>query len=260
MRLTLDDDTKKVVVVDDSGVRREFDFYTPEAFHYLSAMWVKMGWGLKYIYTFTWMGRPIIQLPDDMFRVQEVIYSLKPDVIVETGIAHGGSLIFYASLCKTIGKGRVVGVDIEIRPHNREAIEKHPLFPYITLIEGNAVSEDTFERVRAECGGGGTETVLVLLDSCHTKDHVAKELELYSSLVSTGSYIVATDGLMRDLKGAPRTKEDWTWNNPAEAAREFLKNHPDFEMATPVWSFNESSLSENITHWPDAWLKRVRDS
>lgn len=155
MRLTLDDDTKKVVVVDDSGVRREFDFYTPEAFHYLSAMWVKMGWGLKYIYTFTWMGRPIIQLPDDMFRVQEVIYSLKPDVIVETGIAHGGSLIFYASLCKTIGKGRVIGVDIEIRPHNREAIEKHPLFPYITLIEGNAVSEDTFERVRAECGGGG---------------------------------------------------------------------------------------------------------
>lgn len=154
MRLTLDDDTKKVVVVDDSGVRREFDFYTPEAFHYLSAMWVKMGWGLKYIYTFTWMGRPIIQLPDDMFRVQEVIYSLKPDVIVETGIAHGGSLIFYASLCKTMGKGRVVGVDIEIRPHNREAIEKHPLFPYITLIEGNAVSEDTFERVRAECGGG----------------------------------------------------------------------------------------------------------
>ena len=154
MRLTLDDDTKKVVVVDDSGVRREFDFYTPEAFHYLSAMWVKMGWGLKYIYTFTWMGRPIIQLPDDMFRVQEAIYSLKPDVIVETGIAHGGSLIFYASLCKTMEKGRVVGVDIEIRPHNREAIEKHPLFPYITLIEGNAVSEDTFERVRAECGGG----------------------------------------------------------------------------------------------------------
>ena len=89
---------------------------------------------------------------------------------------------------------------------------------------------------------------------------MAKELELYSSLVSTGSYIVATDGLMRDLKGAPRTKEDWTWNNPAEAAHEFLKNNPDFEMATPGWSFNESSLSENITHWPDAWLKRVRES
>lgn len=255
MKLILDDQ-KKILILEDAVGAKELDFYTPEAFRYLSAMWVKMGWGLKHIYTFTWMGRPIIQLPEDMLRVQEVVFSLQPDVIVETGIAHGGSLVFYASLCRLMGKGRVIGVDIEIRPHNRKAMEEHPLFSYLTLIEGNSVADETFERVYRECKDA--KTVLVFLDSCHEKAHVKKELELYSRLVSVGSYIVATDGLMQDLDGAPRSKDDWNWNNPAEAAREFVGENSDFVIAPPAWSFNESSLSENITHWPDAWLKRVR--
>ncbi|MFN0065134.1 MAG: CmcI family methyltransferase, partial [Chlamydiales bacterium] len=113
--------------------------YSDEAFELLSKQWLKVGWNQKYSYTFSWMGRPIIQIPEDMIRLQEVIYAVKPDVILELGIAHGGSLIYSASLLKTMDKGRVIGVDIEIRPHNREAIESHPLFPYITMFEGSSV-------------------------------------------------------------------------------------------------------------------------
>ena len=254
MKLTLDDITQ-TLTVENGEEKKALDFYTPEAFQILSDIWLKMGWGLKHMYTFTWMGRPVIQLPEDMLRTQEVIFSLQPDVIIETGVAHGGSLIFYASLCRLMGKGRVVGVDIEIRSHNRKAIEEHDLSSYITLIEGNAISEDIFQRVRHQCASG--KTVLVLLDSCHEKAHVSKELELYSQLVSIGSYIVATDGIMRSLAGAPRSKEDWCWNNPAEAAKDFVASHPEFIIEVPKWKFNESTLSENITHWPDAWLKRI---
>ena len=255
MRLIIDDIEKKVTI-ESNGNEKELDFYSPEAFASLSDLWLKMGWGLKYTYTFTWMGRPVIQLPEDMLRTQELIFSLRPDVIVETGVAHGGSLVFYASLCSLMGKGRVVGVDIEIRPHNRKAIEEHPLASWITLIEGNAVAPEIFEQVCSECSSA--EVVLVLLDSCHEKDHVLKELELYSQLVSVGSYIVATDGIMQNLQGTPRSKNDWNWNNPAEAAREFVKNNPRFAIEPPRWSFNESPLSENITHWPDAWIKKIK--
>ncbi len=257
MKITLDDEAQKIEIQDVSG-KKTLDFYTPEAFRLISDLWLKMGWGLKHMYTFTWFGRPIIQLPEDMLRTQEVIFSLKPDVIVETGVAHGGSLVFYASLCRLMGKGKVIGVDIEIRPHNRKAIEEHALASYITLIEGDSVSPDIFEQVQRECFSGAT--VLVFLDSCHEKAHVLKELELYSRLVSPGSYIVATDGIMGALTKAPRSREDWAWNNPTEAARDFVKLHPEFEIATPRWRFNESPLSENmiITHWPDAWLKKVR--
>src|SRR5207253_434917 len=140
------------------------------AFEILSEQWLKVGWNEKYPYTFSWMGRPIIQLPEDMIRVQEVIYRIRPAVIIETGIAHGGSLIYYASLCKAMEKGRVIGIDIEIRPHNRAAIEGHELFPLITLIEGSSVAPDIVQQARSLVADG--ESVLVLLDSNHTKQHV----------------------------------------------------------------------------------------
>lgn len=128
--------------------KEELSLYSKEAFEILSKEWVKVGWNEKYTYTFSWFGRPIIQMPEDMIRIQELIYKLKPDVIVETGVAHGGSLIYYASICRAIGKGRVVGVDIEIRPHNRNSIEEHELYPLITLIEGSSVEESTLEKVK----------------------------------------------------------------------------------------------------------------
>lgn len=163
-------------------------------------------------------------------------------------------MVYYASLCKLIGKGRVMGVDIEIRPHNRRAIEAHPLFPLITLVEGNSIAPETVRKVHALVKPG--EVVIVFLDSCHTKQHVLAELEAYHDLVSPGSYIVATDGIMKDLHDVPRGNPQWVGDNPAAAAVEFAEKHPEFEIEQPQWPFNESRLSKNITHWPGAWLKR----
>lgn len=254
MKLTVDTDNNKLIL-DEQGVTRELELYTDESFELLSREWVRLGWNQKYPYTFSWMGRPVIQLPEDMIRIQEVIYQVKPDVIVETGIAHGGSLIYYASLFKAMGKGRVIGVDIEIRPHNRSAIEAHPLFDSITLIEGSSIAEDVVAQVKALIEPG--ETVLVILDSNHTYAHVAEELRLYSGLVTPGSYIVSTDGVMQDLSAVPRGKPEWLTDNPAAAAVDFARDNPQFVIEQPAWPFNESSLSQNITHWPNAWLKRV---
>lgn len=231
------------------------DLYSKAAFELISQQWLLVGWNEKYPYTFSWLGRPIIQLPEDMIRAQEVIYRVKPDVIVETGIAHGGSLIFYASLFNAIGKGRVIGVDIEIRPHNRQAIEAHELFPFITLIEGSSTDPQIVDHVKSLIGEG--ETVLVFLDSNHTKEHVAKELESYCDLVTPNSYIVATDGSMKDLSHVPRGNPAWIEDNPTAAAAEFAARHKDFILEVPTWPFNESSLTDNITHWPGAWLRRV---
>lgn len=246
----------KITVEDASGQLIEYPLTSPEAFRLISQLWLKAGWNTKHVYTFTWLGRPIIQLPEDMIRVQEVLFTLQPDVIVETGIAHGGSLIFYASLCKALGKGRIVGVDIEIRPHNRAAIEAHPLFPYITLIEGSSTAPEIVAQVQTHIQPG--ETVFVMLDSNHTKAHVLAELEAYAPLVTPGSYIVAADGIMADVAGQARTQPDWTWNNPQEAAREFVAAHPDFVIEEPAWLFNESELTERVTYWPSAYIKRQR--
>lgn len=233
----------------------KIDLYSKAGFEYLSYWWSRVAWHEKHTYTFSWLGRPLIQLPEDMFRLQEVIYSLKPDYIVETGIAHGGSLVFHASLCKAIGKGNVIGVDIEIRPHNRKALENHELYELITLVEGDSVSSSIFQKVQKLTKNA--KTVLVILDSNHTHAHVLKELELYSELVTPNSYIVATDGILRDLKDTPRGKEYVEEGTPAEAIQDFLKNHSSFEIETPSWPFNESELTENITHWPKSWLKRI---
>lgn len=253
MKLTIDTDARTLTVQDAAG-QRCVDLYTREAFELVSLQWVRVGWNQKYPHTFSWMGRPIIQLPEDIVRTQEVIHALRPDVIIETGIAHGGSLVFYASLCKAMGCGRVIGVDIEIRPHNRAAIEAHPLFRYITLIEGSSTAPGVVTRVKSLVKPG--EKVLVLLDSNHSREHVLAELESYHDLVPPGSYIVATDGIMRDLADVPRGRAEWCDDNPATAAAEFVRRHPQFVIEQPAWVFNESGLVANVTHWPDAWIRR----
>lgn len=250
MKITIDTDTKTIEA--DGKIH---PLYSKESFELLTRQWVKVGWNEKYSYTFSWMGRPIIQLPEDMIRTQEVIYRLKPDVIIETGIAHGGSLIYYASLCKAFGKGHVVGVDIEIRPHNRKAIESHEMAPLITMIEGSSTDPAIVNKVKTEVKPG--DTVLVILDSNHTYDHVMGELKAYADLVSVGSYIVATDGIMFDLEDVPRGGKGWRTDNPKNAAEDFVKAHPNFIIEQPSWPFNESTLKDNITHWPGAWIKRV---
>jgi cephalosporin hydroxylase len=244
------------VEVETNGDRRVVPLTDPEAFALISKAWLRAGWDAKYVYKFTWLGRPIIQLPEDIVRLQEVIYRVRPDVIVETGVAHGGSLVFFASLCEAMGAGRVVGVDIEVRHHNRSEIEAHRLFPRISLVEGNSTNAETFARVRELVGDA--ERVFVLLDSNHSMHHVLDELTLYSSLVSVDSYLVVEDGIMRDFTGAPRTTADWAWDNPLSAVEQFLSEHDEFVRERPEPVFNEGFVRDDVTYWPGGWLRRIR--
>lgn len=255
MKLNFDTETNSLTVTEGAETKN-LPLYSTEGFQALSDAWLKVGWNQKYPYTFSWMGRPLIQLPEDVLRIQEVIFSVKPDYVVETGVAHGGSLILYASLFEAMGHGRVIGVDIEIRPHNRKAIEEHPLFKRIELIEGSSTAPEIVAQVKSRIPEGSK--VLVILDSNHTKAHVAAELECYQDLVSVGSYLVATDGIMILAHDVPRGNPEWIHDNPTDAAREFAEAHPEFILKQPAWPFNESELKDNITHWPGAWLQRVR--
>jgi len=248
------DEAAGVVTVDTPEGRVSHSMASAEGFKVVSDAWVRCGWDAKYVYSFSWMGRPIIQLPDDMVRIQEVIYAVKPDIIIETGVAHGGSLIFYASLCKAMEKGRIVGIDIEIRPHNRAAIEAHEMFPLITLIEGGSTEPHIVADVAGHIKPG--ETVLVLLDSNHTKAHVLAELEAYGPMVTPGSYIVATDGIMGHVVGAPRTQPGWAWDNPEAAAQDFVAAHADFVIEEPAFPFNEGTATDRVTYWPSGFIRR----
>ena len=244
------------VALAEGGSETVWPLASREAFSIVSKAWLRCGWDNKYVYGFSWMGRPIIQLPEDMIRLQEVLYRLKPDVIIETGVAHGGSLIFYAGLCKAMEHGRIIGIDIEIRPHNRKAIESHELADYITLIEGSSTAPETVRQVKSLVAPG--ETAIVILDSNHSKQHVLDELEAYSGLVSIGSYIVACDGIMQLVAGGPRTEPDWSWNNPTQAAADFAARREDFVIEQPAFPFNEGNVTEMVSYWPGAWLKRIR--
>lgn len=256
MRISIDVENNELSIGDNNTL----NLYTKEAFKIISDIWLKLGWDQKYMYGFTWMGRPIIQLPEDIIRVQETVYAVSPDIIIETGIAHGGSLIFYASLCRSVGKGRVLGIDIDIRSHNRDAIEKHELFDLITLIEGSSIDTDKYNEVSKHINPG--ESVMVILDSCHDYEHVLKELELYSKLVTVGSYIIATDGSQEYLGDTPRALREypgapgWKDNNPKRAIIDFINNNRDFRIEEK-FPFNEGNIDFRITHWPSAYIKRV---
>jgi cephalosporin hydroxylase len=232
---------------------------SPAAFAVVSKAWLRCGWDNKHVYSFSWFGRPIIQLPEDMIRIQEVIYRIRPDVVIETGVAHGGSLIFYASLLKAMGmdRGRVIGIDVEIRPHNRAALEAHELYGALTLIEGSSIDPEIVARVHAAVPEGAR--VLVVLDSKHARDHVLGELRAYADLVSPGSYIVAADGIMGWLgEKASRAQPDWNWNNPETAAKAFLQERTDFADRPPAFPFNEGKVGTHVvTYWPGAWLQRI---
>jgi len=204
----------------------------------------------QYSYNFSWMGRPIIQYPQDMIAMQEIIWSLKPDIIIETGIAHGGSLIYYASLLELIGKGEVLGIDIDIRQHNKAEIEKHPMFKRIKMIQGSSISKETFEEVNSYAKG--KPVVLVCLDSNHTHDHVLQELELYSTLVTKNSYIIVFDTIVEDLPDNYLPGRAWSpGNNPKTAIHEFLKSNKNFQIDKAI----DNKLLISVA--PDGYLKRI---
>jgi cephalosporin hydroxylase len=249
-------DTSEQTLMQQNGeVETITGLFTKEAFEALSLAWVRVGWSLKYYHNFTWFGLPILQFPEDLVRLQEVIYAVRPAVIVETGVFLGGSLLFHASLLAAMGEGKVIGIDREIQPHIREALCRHPLSPRVSLVEGNSTDPWVVSQVASLVGSAGP--VLVILDSDHTQEHVERELESYAPLVTVGSYIVATDGIMKDLSDVPRAQPAWKTDNPFEAANAFADRHPEFRQQQPGWLSHDSPLTENVTYWPGAWLQRV---
>jgi cephalosporin hydroxylase len=205
----------------------------------------------KYSYNFTWLGRPIIKLPQDIIALQEVIWATKPDLIIETGIAHGGSIIFSASMLELIGKGDVVAVDIDIRQHNRVLIEAHPMFKRITMIEGSSVDPAVVSQVRQYAKD--KEHVMVILDSSHTHDHVLQELYAYSSLVTTDCHLILPDTFIEYFPKGYYANRPWdVGNNPMTALKEFLQNNNNFVVDHEI---NDKLM---ITEAFDGYLKRIK--
>jgi cephalosporin hydroxylase len=211
--------------------------------------WAKVSAENRLSYEIDWLGVPIIQTPEDMVLMQELIFKVQPDIIIETGIAHGGSLIYYASLLELLGKGKVIGVDIEIRDHNRKVIEKHPMFKRIELIEGNSIFEETIEKIRKMVPKDSK--VIVCLDSNHTKDHVLQELQLYHGFVNLGGYIVVFDTNTSKLAELGACDKMYINNSPKEAVENFLKVNDNFEIDK---YYNKLYISYS----PNGFLKRIR--
>ncbi|MBV1706962.1 MAG: class I SAM-dependent methyltransferase [Hyphomicrobiales bacterium] len=203
MRIIIDEEAATVTQEDASG-RVSYELASSEGFDLVSRAWLRASWDAKYPYAFTWFGRPVIQLPEDMVRLQEVLWHDPVDVLIETGVAHGGGLIFYASLFKAMERGRVIGVELALRPHNRAEIDRHLLAPLISLVDGSSVAPDTVAKVGSMIKPG--EKVMVLLDSNHSRVHVLAELRAYAPFVQPGGFMVATDGIMQAVVGAPRTQ------------------------------------------------------
>lgn len=232
----------------------------------LTREWMNRANSHKYSYHFEWLGRPIIQYPQDIVAFQEIVWDTRPDLIIETGIAHGGSLILSASLlamldlcdaersAATVDPRRpsrqVVGVDIDLRAHNRAAIEAHPLRHYMQTIQGSSVADDVITQVRALTEG--QERVLVVLDSNHTHDHVLRELQLYAPLVTSNSYCIVYDTVIEDLPDDMFPDRPWgAGNNPKTAVWDYLKSHPEFEIDRAI----QAKLG--ITVAPDGFLRRT---
>jgi cephalosporin hydroxylase len=196
----------------------------------LTRAWFERSCRFQYTYHFSWLGLPIIQLPQDIMATQEIIWDVKPDLIIETGIAHGGSLILWSSLMELLGgDGAVIGIDIEIRPHNRTAIEAHPLAKRITMIEGSSVAPHVVERVRN--AARGRKAVMVMLDSSHSHDHVRRELDLYAPLITAGSYLVVFDTAVEQLPEDFFPNRPWSrGNSPATAVADFLASTDRFDV------------------------------
>jgi cephalosporin hydroxylase len=232
------------------GEHREFDIYSENGFQVLSNLWLRAGWQQKFSYELTWLGIPIIQIPEDVVLMHELLWKVRHDVVVECGVAHGGAVVLYASVLELLGKGRVVGVDVEIRKYNRLAIESHSLSHRISLIEGDSVSPETVAAVRTHIRP--SDKVLVVLDSLHTHAHVAAELESYAPLVTPSSYLVVFDGVMSVVADAPNAGVDWETDNPLTAVDEFLADNPSFQRDPAFGRLG-------VTYCPAGFLRRRND-
>lgn len=241
-------------------------YATDGEFNSRSSAWISKSIEEKYVYNFDWLGRPIIQYPQDMAAVQELVWTVKPDLIIETGIAHGGSLMLSASMLALLDvcdaahdgksldprnpKRKVLGVDIDIRSHNRVAIETHPLAHYIEMIQGSSIAEDTISQIRERAAKA--KTVMIFLDSNHTHDHVLAELEAYAPLVHPGSYCVVFDTFVEQLPKSAFPDRPWgPGDNPMTAVRAFLSSHPEFAVDEMI------DRKLQITAAPGGYLRRL---
>jgi cephalosporin hydroxylase len=240
----------RMITITEAGGPREVDIYTPEGFELVANLFTRAGWQRKLSYEVTWLGIPIIQLPEDILMVQELVWKVRPDMIVESGVAHGGALILYASILELLGHGRVIGVDVEIRKYNRLAIESHPMSRRISLVEGSSTDPATVERVRDLVGP--SRRTMVMLDSNHTRAHVRAELEAYAPMVTPGSYLVVFDEVMPLVADAPNGQPGWTTDNPLEAVRDFLATHAEFEV-------DRSYERLSATYCRGGFLRRLTD-
>jgi len=217
----------------------------------ISKNWFEKGYKYQYSYHFEWLGRPIIQYPQDILALQEIIWSVKPDLIIETGIAHGGSLIFSASMLELLGKGTVLGIDIDIRKQNKIEIKKHKMSKRIKMLEGSSIDEKIIQKTKSIVKN--KKKILVILDSNHTHEHVLKELEIFSSFVSKGSYLIVFDTIIDDMPKKLLLNRPWkNNNNPKSAVREFLKTNKQFEIDIEI----EKKLL--VTAAPCGYLKRIK--
>ena len=225
------------------------DLYSAEGLALVSDLWLKLSAEYKIMYEPTWLGRPIIQLPHDIVQMQELVWRVKPDLIIETGVAHGGSLILSASILELIGKGRVLGVDIDIRAHNRTAITAHPLSKRIDLLQGSSIDPTTIAEVTARVKSAGT--VMVVLDSNHAAEHVAAEMAAYAPLVDVNSYLVVMDGAQGQVFDIPRGNAAWQNDNPLTALDAFLAGTDEFEI-------DDHFTRLHVTSNPRGYLRRVK--
>jgi cephalosporin hydroxylase len=218
----------------------------------LSIRWVECSSKYNYSYNYEWLGRPIIQFPPDMIAIQEIIWKIKPDLIIETGIARGGSLIYYASLLELINPdGLVLGIDIDIREHNRDAIVKHPMNKRIKMIEGSSIDPNIIKQVKETCEN--KKSILIILDSNHSHDHVLNELRSYSSFVTLDSYMIVLDTIVEDLPDGFVQNRPWgKGNNPKTAVWEFLKTNKTFKIDKDI----ENKLLISVA--PDGYLKCIK--
>lgn len=214
--------------------------------------WLKESMQKNYVYNFSWMGRPIIQNPMDILAMQEIIWRIKPDLIIETGIAHGGSLIFSASMLELIGEeGEVLGIDIDIREHNKKEIENHPMYKRITMIEGSSISDEVVAKVYSFAKN--KKRILIFLDSNHSHTHVLKELQIYSPLVSIDSYIIAFDGFVEDMPEEYVNDRPWgKGDNSQTAALEFISKNDTFIIDKNI------EYQILVTCAPNGFLKRIK--
>lgn len=258
--------TDEIELFKNERLERLINYQEDEAFQRMSHTWLKASMERKYVYNFEWLGRPIIQYPQDIMAIQELVWTVRPDLIIETGIAHGGSLVLSASLLALLdlsdaietgsvidprmSKRKVIGIDIDIRSHNRLAIEAHPLASRIEMIQGSSIAEDVVTRVST--AAKDFQTIMVFLDSMHTHDHVLAELDAYATLVTPESYCVVFDTFVEDMP--PDFFNDRPWNvgnNPKTAVNAWLPSHPEFKADT----FLEAKLQ--VTVAPNGFLRRI---